>query len=127
MDYISLTKSIVIDGNSTYTSVFNEYPIYVFYLAWAVPTFITFLLVVFSCLSKTQWEGGDPRVDKMKKNKYGLFSICWATCTLHHILVSAFCGREKSNVHLTLPKSSKMIDFWWLFYAILAGIGLTLW
>ncbi len=46
---------------------------------------------------------------------------------MHHIIVSAFCGPKKANVHVTLPKYTKMVDMWLLFYAILAAIGLTFW
>ena len=131
MDYVTLNKAIIVNNTNTtddsINSIFKTQKTYVYYLAVAVPAFITYLLIVLSCISFTKWVGGDPRMDKLSKKSYSFCSILCASCCLHHTLFSAFCGRQKANVHTTVPKSFKMLDFWRLFYAVLASLGLTFW
>ena len=43
------------------------------------------------------------------------------------MFISAFCGPSKASVHLTMPKATKMIDMWWLLFAIFGGFGVALW
>lgn len=130
LDYIQLSKGLIDpldpdDTNSTDSIFVSDNKLYVYYIAVSAPSFITLLAVTLSFISKTEWEGGDPDVESMKKKSYSCCSIFCSTLALYHILISAFCGREKANVHLTMPKYQKMIDFWWLLYAILGAMGLT--
>jgi hypothetical protein len=133
MDYISLNKVTITNGssstnttNTTSSYFFDGYTLY-YYLGVGIPSFVTFATIFLSCITFTVWDAKNPRLEKLRKKERGCWAICKATCLLHHLFISAICSPKKSSVHLTIPKSSKMVDLWWLFYAILAAVGLTLW
>mmetsp|Transcript_29093 Transcript_29093/g.28107 ORF Transcript_29093/g.28107 Transcript_29093/m.28107 type:complete len:136 (+) Transcript_29093:876-1283(+) len=124
MGSVLLTKSV---GGGTGSYFQQTDNVLFYYLGIGGMTVITLATIVVSCLARTDWDAKSPNLDHLRQQNNGCCGACKSAFLLHHLLFSAIIGPAVASLHLTLPKASKMIDFWWLFYAVLAAIGLTMW